>query len=127
MPSNAPKDKLHRSLISKRLVGIVASTALLSLVSAAANAQTKFHNDFNGVYRDIEWWESNYAFQKPMILNSIGFYTNGMSMQDTSFMLNYNYSARESVVPASEGSGVNVGVKVPSLLIDPTPTPTVHT
>ena len=90
------------SLISKRLVGIVASTALLSLVSAAANAQTNFHNEFNGVYRDNEVWESNYAFQKPMILNSIGFYTNGESMLRTQFVLNNNYSAIQDAVLASD-------------------------
>ena len=57
MPSNAPKDKLHMSLISKRLVGMVASTALLSLVSAAANAQV-FSNEYGSWYTDQALWQS---------------------------------------------------------------------
>ena len=51
MPSNAPKGKLHMTQLSKRLVGIVASTILLSLVSAAANAQGTW-------YTNRATWES---------------------------------------------------------------------
>ena len=77
------------SLISNRLVGIVASTVLLSLVSVTANAQTKFHNQFNsGVFQDQQLWFSQYTFQSSMILNSIGFYTNGQLMQETSYTIN---------------------------------------
>jgi hypothetical protein len=45
MPSNAPKGKFHMSLLSKRLVSIAASTALLSLVSAAAHAQGTWYTN----------------------------------------------------------------------------------
>jgi len=45
MPSNAPKGKLLMTQLSKRLVGIAASTVLLSLVSAAAHAQGTWYTD----------------------------------------------------------------------------------
>ena len=45
MSSNAPKVNLHMSHISKQLVGIVASTALLSLVSAAAHSQGTWYTN----------------------------------------------------------------------------------
>lgn len=57
MPSNAPKGKLHMSLVSKRLVGIVASTALLSLVSTAAHAQV-FSTQYGTWYTNRAIWES---------------------------------------------------------------------
>ena len=57
MPSNAPKGKLYMSLISKRLVGIVASTALLSLVSAAGYAQV-FSTQYGTWYTHRATWES---------------------------------------------------------------------
>jgi hypothetical protein len=46
-----PKGKLLMTQLSKRLVGIAASTVLLSLVSAAANAQGTW-------YTDREQWQS---------------------------------------------------------------------
>lgn len=45
------------SLISKRLIGIVASTALLSLVSAAAHAQV-FSTQYGTWYTHRATWES---------------------------------------------------------------------
>ena len=45
MPSNAPKGNFHMSQLSKRLVSIAASTVLLSLVSAAANAQGTWYTN----------------------------------------------------------------------------------
>ena len=51
------KGTLYMSLNSKRLVGIVASTALLSLVSAAANAQV-FSTQYGTWYTDRLTWES---------------------------------------------------------------------
>ena len=51
------------SHLSKRLVGVAASTVLLSLVSAAANAQTKFHNQFDGDNISTgNFWISQYKF-----------------------------------------------------------------
>jgi hypothetical protein len=105
MPSNAPKGKLLMTQLSKRLVGIAASTILLSLVSAAANAQTSFHNVFNGSKQVTDnYIESFYRFQKPMILNSIGFYTNGESMRQTTYavVLNNIYGPFVDVEPAPE-------------------------
>ena len=62
------------SLFSKRLVGIVASTALFSLVSAAANAQTfdvlTGNRDYHVADHSVT---TEYRFSSPMILNSIGF------------------------------------------------------
>ena len=62
------------SLVSKRLVGIVASTALFSLVSAAANAQTfdvlTGNRDYHVADHSVT---TEYTFSSPMILNSIGF------------------------------------------------------
>jgi hypothetical protein len=51
MPSNAPKGKLLMTQLSKRLVGIAARTALLSLVSTGAHAQGTW-------YTDREQWQS---------------------------------------------------------------------
>ena len=93
------------SLTFKRLVSIVASTALLSLVSAAANAQTKFHSQFdNGVFQQQELWFSQYTFQSSMILNSIGFYTNGQPMDETSYKINGDIGER---IPSSPSASVD--------------------
>ena len=68
------------SLISKRLVGVTASTALLSLVSMAAHAQTDVLNTSilaaeaqNGISFSF------YTFTRSMILNSIDVGTDGVS------------------------------------------------
>jgi hypothetical protein len=62
------------SLTSKRLVGIVASTALLSLVSAAAHAQTIDVLTGGGDYQVADSSvTTEYTFSSSMILNSIGF------------------------------------------------------
>jgi hypothetical protein len=62
------------SLFSKRLVGVVASTALLSLVSAAAHAQTIDVLTGGGDYHVADHSvTTEYTFSSPMILNSIGF------------------------------------------------------
>ena len=63
------------SLISKRLVGIVASTALLSLVSAAAHAQTTDVLTLDRLYeyQHDGFVKTEYTFNSSMILNSIGF------------------------------------------------------
>ena len=68
MPSNAPKGKLRMSLISKRLVSIVASTVLLSLVSAAANAQGTW-------YTNRALWESLVTNVLPSNYNGAGTYS----------------------------------------------------
>ena len=90
------------SLFSKRLVSIAASTVLLSLISATANADTKFHEQFG--YGEYEQafsfgYRSKYTFQKSMILNSLAFYTRGETMSEMSYSL--NAGSRIDLVPAS--------------------------
>jgi hypothetical protein len=88
--------------LSKRLVGIAASTILLSLVSTGAQAQMKFHNQFdNGVFQDPDLCFSQYTFQSSMILNSIGFYTNGQPMSETSYKIIGDVGGRLQRTPAA--------------------------
>ena len=94
------------SLTAKRLVNIAASTVLLSLVSAAANAQTKFHSQFdNGVFQEQDLWFSQYTFQSSMILNSIGFYTNGQLMEETSYTINGGFRNFRSPAASVDSDG----------------------
>jgi hypothetical protein len=97
-----PKGTPYMSLISKRLVGMVASTALLSLFAQTVHAQTKFHNEFNGDNVSTgAFWISSYKFEKSMILNSIGFFTGTRSMAETS------YSLGGSQIPLTPASTVD--------------------
>ena len=92
------------SLTSKRLVGIVASTVLLSLFAQTAHAQTKFHNQFDsGVFQEPDLSFSQYTFQSSMILNSIGFYTNGQPMSETSYKIDgvFNLGGRTYSSPGA--------------------------
>jgi hypothetical protein len=79
-----PKGKFHMSLLSKRLVGIAASTALLSLVSASANAQIDVLTD-GGSYTDKDQTViATYTFNRSMTLTSVGFVdplNNNLSMK----------------------------------------------
>jgi hypothetical protein len=63
------------SFITRRLVGIAASTVLLSLVSATAHAQ--LIDVFSGgtLYSTVFRFNTVYTFSSSMILNSIGFQT----------------------------------------------------
>ncbi len=90
------------SMFSKRLVSIAASAVLLSIVSAAANAQTDFHNisGSTGAYSDR--LTSLYTFHQPMILNSIGFYTSGQPLTEMSYSLNNG-----TAIPVSPASAVD--------------------
>ncbi len=75
------------SLLSKRLVSIAASTVLLSLVSASANAQTDVltgGSDGGGVGYGAT---STYKFTGSMILNSIGFYTDNKSYSSLEYSI----------------------------------------
>jgi hypothetical protein len=90
MPSNAPKGKLLMTQLSKRLVGIAASTVLLSLVSAAVNAQALIDVHTSTVfssYVDVPG-TSTYMFTGSVILNSIGFVTNGQTPVSLSYTIN---------------------------------------
>ena len=70
------------SIIQKRLLTIAASTLVLSLVSASANAQSAVLN-FNGAISALDVYgsevTSTFTFNKSMILNSIGFLSVGDS------------------------------------------------
>ena len=80
------------SLLSKRLVSIAASTVLLSLVSAAANAQAQidlFTSNSSDRYNwGVPLVRSTYNFTESMILNSIGFATEGTSNIALSYQVN---------------------------------------
>ena len=84
-----PKGKHYMSLLTTRLVSIAASTILITLVSASANAQTYFHMIGDSNFTDRTSYDgllfSSYTFNQSMILNSIGFYTNGVTMTEMSY------------------------------------------
>jgi hypothetical protein len=65
--------------IAKRLVSAAASALVVSLVSAAANAQIDVHNTGVVNYLYTETTISSYTFNNSMILNSIDFGTKGFS------------------------------------------------
>ena len=77
------------SIISKRLVSIAASTLVLSLVSASANAQIDVLTGLNdgGDYGEGPF-ESTYTFNQSMILNSIGFWSRGAGLSTIRYTLN---------------------------------------
>jgi hypothetical protein len=92
MPSNAPKGKLLMNQLSKRLVGIAASTVLLSLVSTTAYAQT---SDVLTLGRLYEYQHdgfvmTEYTFNSSMILNSIGFVATNNTSGWFEYRLNNN-------------------------------------
>lgn len=80
------------SLISKRLVGIVASTALLSLVSATAHAQTTDVLTLDRLYeyQHDGFVKTEYTFNSSMILNSIGFVATNNTSGWFEYRLNRN-------------------------------------
>ncbi len=61
------------SIISKRLVNIAASTLVLSLVTAAANAQIDVLTGIADYVTEARELTSVYTFNRSMILNSVGF------------------------------------------------------
>ena len=90
------------NVCSLKLAGAVASTLALSLVTVAANADTKFHKQlgtFSLTAANSATYTSKYTFQKSMILNSLAFYTNGETMSEMSYSL--NAGGRLDLVPAS--------------------------
>jgi hypothetical protein len=84
-----PKGKFHMSLLSKRLVGIAASTALLSLVSAGAHAQAPIDVFTTSNFVDYADYPgtSTWKFTGSVILNSIGFVTNGKTPVSLSYTI----------------------------------------
>jgi hypothetical protein len=92
MPSNAQKGKLLMTQLTKRLLGVSASTVLLSLVSVAAHAQTI---DVLTLDRLYEYQHDNfvmteYTFNSSMILNSIGFVATNNTSGWFEYRLNNN-------------------------------------
>ncbi len=70
------KGKLYMSIISKRLVSIAASTLVLSLVSASANAQFDVFSQVSLLEYGVNGTSvATYRFNSSMILNSIDFGT----------------------------------------------------
>jgi hypothetical protein len=86
-----PKGKLLMTQLSKRLVGVAASTVLLSLVSATAHAQTidvltcSSNNAYSGY---VGTTTSTYTFNKSMILNSVGFVSSSDGFDSLSYSIN---------------------------------------
>ena len=74
-------------LNTKRLVSIVASTALLSFVSAAANAQTNVLVWTEGLTSFEGPQFGEYTFNTSLILNSIGFATFGDPNDQLSYFI----------------------------------------
>ena len=76
------------SIVSKRLVSIAASTLVLSLVSASANAQSDvLTGGGNAIDIGDGVATATYRFTGSMILNSIGFVTNGYTPQSLSYSI----------------------------------------
>ena len=67
------KGKLHMSIITKRLVSIAASTLVLSVISASANAQIDVLTGIADYVTEARELTSVYTFNRSMILNSVGF------------------------------------------------------
>ena len=76
------------SHLSKRLVGIAASTALLSLVSAAANAQIDVLTDGGSYTAANQTVIATYTFNRSMILNSVGFVDPGNNNLSMKYFIN---------------------------------------
>ena len=75
------------SITSKRLVSIAASTLVLSLVSASANAQSDVISGGAITANILGGATSSYKFTDSMILNSIGFCTNNNNYQSLEYSL----------------------------------------
>jgi hypothetical protein len=75
---------------SMRSAIVIASVVAGSVIPSQAFAQTDFHKDLGGRTSYNGLWTSAYTFNKSMILNSIGFYTNGMSFGDAGNETSYS-------------------------------------
>jgi hypothetical protein len=73
--TRAPKGKFLMSHLSKWLVGVVASTMVLSNISATAHAQTTNVLTLDRQFEQYadSWVSTQYTFSSSMILNRIGF------------------------------------------------------
>ena len=76
------------SLVSKRLVGVAASTLLLSCISTAANAQSDvLTGGFVSYGGYLQTVTATYTFNTSMILNSVGFVSNGKSFRSFGYSI----------------------------------------
>jgi hypothetical protein len=96
------------SFITRRLVGVAASTVLLSLVSATAHAQLiDVVTGSDGNWNSDKQCTTVYTFSSSMILNSIGFLTRDDRPSDTNPFGIFEYSIGAGSfqnVPNSGGS-----------------------
>jgi hypothetical protein len=78
------------SHLTKRLLGVSASTVLLSLVYATAHAQTidVLTGGTTGYSSYVGTVTSTYTFNKSMILNSVGFVTPNAGFKSVSYSTN---------------------------------------
>ena len=93
------------SIFSKRLVSIAASTLVLSLVSASANAQFDVLNlgfSKTGVVGFNKTFVSTYTFNQSMILNSIEFVTSDEGFSTLSYTLD---NTEVNLLQSQLGSG----------------------
>ena len=98
------------SLITKRLVGIAASTLVLSFISVAAHAQIDVltGGDFLWYYSEDgdRVVTSTYTFNRSMILNSVGFIDPDNDNMFNSFSINGNVQTFSSSNLLSAVDGV---------------------
>ena len=82
--------KVHSKMsdISRKLSSAAASLATLILVSSSAHAQTDVLTGISGPRATTATLTTTYTFSSSMILNSIGFYTNGETPQSLSYSIN---------------------------------------
>jgi hypothetical protein len=96
------------SFITRRLLGVAASTVLLSLVSATAHAQLiDVVTGSDGNWNSDKQCTTVYTFSSSMILNSIGFLTRDDRPSDTNPFGIFEYSIGAGSfqnVPNSGGS-----------------------
>lgn len=73
-----PKGTLYMSLVSKRLVGIVASTALLSLFAQTANAQGTWYTD-KALWQSVVTNATNAVYSGSLGIKASPYLVNGVT------------------------------------------------
>ncbi|MFZ4783499.1 MAG: PEP-CTERM sorting domain-containing protein [Armatimonadaceae bacterium] len=73
---------------SKKFASFAASLVTLTVVSSAAHAQIDVLTEISGARLNNGPLTTTYTFSSSMILNSIGFYTNGDTPQSLSYSIN---------------------------------------
>jgi hypothetical protein len=72
---------------SMRNAIVIASVIVGSVIPSQAFAQTDFFAQFGSAGTYNGSWTAEYLFKQPMVLNSIGFYTQGKVMKATSYSI----------------------------------------